>query len=73
VYIQVSWVKYKKALKLCGFNVTVVGLLFNLATWPLMVWRGCGTGYELPSFTTVVWHAFCFIVVEEMGFYYVHR
>ena len=70
---QVSWTKYKKALKLCGFNITVVSVLFNIVTWPVMEWRGCEAGYDLPSFTTTVWHLFCFIVVEEIGFYYGHR
>lgn len=68
-----SWVKYKRALLLCGFNVTVVGMFFNLAMYPLMEWRGCVAGYQLPSFTTTVWHLFCYIVVEEIGFYYGHR
>lgn len=68
-----SWVKYKKALKLSGFNATVMGIIFNSVTWPLMEWRGCETGYNLPSFATTVWHLFCFIVVEEIFFYYGHR
>lgn len=72
-HVPVSWEKYKTAVKLCVFNMTVVGFMFNLVTYPLLVWRGCDTGYELPSFTTTIWHAFCFIVIEEIGFYYGHR
>lgn len=60
-------------MKLCGFNITVIGFLFNLVTWPMMEWRGCEVGYNLPSFATTVWHLFCYIVVEEVGFYYGHR
>ena len=71
--MQVSWVKYKRALLVSSFNITVVNCCFSAMAYPLMMWRGCGTGYELPSFATTVWHAFCFIVIEEIGFYYGHR
>lgn len=70
---QVSWTKYKRALKLCCFNTTVVGFSFNVVTAPLLEWRGCGVGYQLPSFATTLWHLFCFLVIEEIGFYYGHR
>ena len=71
--MQVNWEKYKKALWRCVFNSVVVGLTFNLVTYPLAVWRGMDAGYELPSFTTTVWHFFGYIVIEEIGFYYSHR
>ena len=70
---QVSWEKYKKALKLCFFNTTVVGFTFNVITAPLLEWRGCEVGYQLPSFATTLWHLFCYLVIEEIGFYYGHR
>ena len=73
MYIQVSWKKYKKAIKLIALNIFVVGPLYNVVTYPLTVWRGNECGYELPSFLVTVWHLFCFIVVEEIGFYYCHR
>jgi len=69
----VNWEKYKKALWLCLFNSLFTVTLFNLATYPLGVWRGMDAGYELPSFATTVWHLFGYIVVEEIGFYYLHR
>ncbi len=71
--VQVSWVKYKKALKVCVFNTTVVGGTFNVLTSPLMEWRGCEVGYQLPSLPTTLWHLFCYLVIEEIGFYYGHR
>jgi sterol desaturase/sphingolipid hydroxylase (fatty acid hydroxylase superfamily) len=71
--MQVSWKKYKKALKLIALNVFVVGPLYNVVVYPLTVWRGNECGYELPSFLVTVWHLFCYIVVEEIGFYYFHR
>ena len=73
MYVQVSWKKYKKAIKLIALNIFVVGPLYNVVVYPLTVWRGNECGYELPSFLVTVWHLFCFIVVEEIGFYYCHR
>jgi len=69
----VNWQRYKKALILSVFNTVVVGVFFNVVTYPLMVVRGMPCGYALPSFATTVWHLFCYIVVEEIGFYYFHR
>ena len=68
-----NWGKYKSALKLIAFNLLVIGPLFNLAVYPLMEWRGVDCGYKLPSLITTAWHLFCFILVEEVGFYYSHR
>ena len=65
--------RYKNALKLIAFNLFFVGPLFNLVSYPLIVWRGIECGYELPSFLTTIWHLFCFAAVEEIGFYYFHR
>ena len=73
VLAQVSWEKYKRALKLCCFNTTVVGFTFNVVTAPLLEWRGCEVGYQLPSFATTLWHLFCYMIIEEIGFYYGHR
>ena len=56
-----------------ALNIFVVGPLFNVVVYPLTVWRGNECGYELPSFLVTVWHLFCYIVVEEIGFYYFHR
>ena len=72
-FLQVNWEKYKKALKLCCLNVFLVGPLFNVVMYPLNQWRGNECNCELPSFATTVWHLFGFIVVEEIGFYYIHR
>ena len=71
--VPVSWKKYKKSLKWIALNIFVVGPAFNVVVYPLTVWRGNECGLELPSFLTTVWHFFCYIVVEEIGFYYWHR
>ena len=73
LFLQVNWKRYKKALLLCGINITVVSFSFNMVSYPLMVLRGNPCGYTLPSFAMTLWHLFCFIVVEEIGFYYTHR
>lgn len=68
-----DWRKYKSALRLIAFNLLVVGPLYNLMVYPLVVWREMDCGYELPSCSTTVWHLFCCALVEEIGFYYFHR
>ena len=70
---QVNWETYKKTMKRSMFNATVITLLFQQATYPLVVWRGLDFGVELPSLPTVIWHLFICMVVIEIAFYYSHR
>jgi sterol desaturase/sphingolipid hydroxylase (fatty acid hydroxylase superfamily) len=55
------------------FNQIVVGSVVQLASYKLMMWRGCSLGLELPTFQWVVWELFVYTLVEELGFYYAHR
>ena len=71
--LKVNWKMYKKGLRRVLFNMFVVGLLFNLAQYPVIKLRGNDCGYTLPTFTTTIWHLFVYIIVEEIGFYYTHR
>ncbi|XP_064383183.1 fatty acid hydroxylase domain-containing protein 2-like [Halichondria panicea] len=71
--VPVSWMKYKKALWRCAFNIVVVVLLFQLVMYPLAVLGRMHAGYELPTFATTVLHFTGYMVIEEIGFYYTHR
>lgn len=71
--IQVNWDTYKKAIKGSMINLTVITLLFQQVTYPLIVLSGVDFGPELPSLPTTIWHLFISIIVVEIGFYYSHR
>lgn len=72
-YRKVNWQMYKKTLRRVLFNALVTSFLFQLAIYPLVAWRGMSCDYELPSFRSVVWDSFLYLVVVEIGFYYSHR
>ena len=71
--LQVDRQKYAKAVKQCLFNMVVLNLVFGLASYPFVAWRGPSCGYDIPSFPSVLLHLAVFILVEEIGFYYAHR
>lgn len=70
---QVNWQMYKKTLRRVLFNSLVTSTVFQLATYPLVTWRGMSCGYELPSLPAVIWDLFLCLIVVEIGFYYSHR
>lgn len=70
---QVNWQMYKKTLRRVLFNSLVTSTVFQLTSYPLVVWRGMSCGYELPSLPTVIWDLFLCLIVVEIGFYYSHR
>ena len=71
--MQVNWDRYKQTVRLVAFNLAVVNLICTVTTYPLVLWRGNQCGYELPAFTTTIWHLLVCIIMEEIGFYYIHR
>lgn len=70
--VPVNWIKYKKCLRRVLFNTLIVGQLLQLLTWPIAKNR-LNCGYELPTFPQTIIHLLFFILVEEFGFYYLHR
>ena len=73
LFLQINWEVYKKTLRRTLFNSLVTSLFFQLSIYPFVHWRGIDCGYELPSFPTVLWHLFLYLVIVEIGFYYTHR
>ena len=73
LFLQINWEVYKKTLRRTLFNSLVTSLFFQLSIYPFVRWRGIDCGYELPSFPTVLWHLFLYLVIVEIGFYYTHR
>ena len=68
-----NWETYKKTVKGTMFNATIMTLIFQQISYPLVKWRGNDFGPELPSLPTAVWNLFVCAVVVEIGFYYTHR
>ncbi len=71
--VQVNRAKMARSLLWVTFNTLVVGYWFVRAAHPVMRWRGCGVGAELPSVGVVLRDGVVFMVLAEAWFYYTHR
>jgi methylsterol monooxygenase len=71
--VPVNWETYWKTTKVSMFNVVVVSIIFQHATYPLVMLLEVDMGRQLPSLTTTVWQLFVSVIVVEIGFYYFHR
>jgi sterol desaturase/sphingolipid hydroxylase (fatty acid hydroxylase superfamily) len=71
--VPVNWETYWKTTKVSMFNGVVVSIIFQHATYPLVVLLEVDMGRQLPSLTTTVWQLFVSVIVVEIGFYYFHR
>ncbi|XP_064404712.1 fatty acid hydroxylase domain-containing protein 2-like [Halichondria panicea] len=70
--LPVNWQTYKKTIVRSALNSTVTSAVFQLTVYPLFVLRGTASGYELPSFRTVVANLFVCMVAVEIFFFYSH-
>jgi sterol desaturase/sphingolipid hydroxylase (fatty acid hydroxylase superfamily) len=55
------------------FNQIVVSLPVILVASPALRWAGVHAGAAVPSVATILAHLACFVLVEEVFFYYTHR
>ncbi|GAC92749.1 sterol desaturase [Pseudozyma hubeiensis SY62] len=66
--------QYKKLMPVVLFNLVVVNTISNLIYYPLAEWRGIETTYEsLPSGKKLVGQWLVCLLMEDIGFYAVHR
>ncbi|XP_065183782.1 fatty acid hydroxylase domain-containing protein 2-like [Sycon ciliatum] len=65
--------RLKKCVAVAVFNLTVMGFIGNLVFYPLLLWRGCSAGYQLPAVSTGLIHLLVFLLAQEVFFYYTHR
>lgn len=66
--------QYKKLIPVVLFNLVVVNTISNIIYYPLAEWRGIQTTYEtLPSGKKLVAQWLVCLLMEDIGFYTVHR
>lgn len=65
--------KVKQTARCVLFNQAVVSTGWQLLMFPLMSWRGCSLEVPLPTFQYFLCEIVCFLLLEELGFYYIHR
>ena len=70
---QVDRTKLFQSILWVLFNTVFLARVFIKAIYPVMVWRGCTFGRELPSVLKVIMDFIVFIITEEAMFYYSHR
>ena len=64
--------KYLWTATVATFNMTVVTLANLLAMWPLAR-RRMSFGYELPTPLQIMFYLLVCVMINEIGFYYLHR
>lgn len=71
---KVSWDQYLRAVPQVMFNLVIMNVLASMAFYPLAMWRGMDATYEgLPSSRKLTGQWILCLLIEDIGFYVIHR
>lgn len=73
VNVPLDWALFVKGFKRVAFNFFILNSAVGYVTFPIFRYTSGSFDRPLPNLAEIICHLICFVLIEEVGFYYSHR